>query len=119
MKAEFLFDTVAVPYVHYWFEACRELSDVSATPWLLYSISVDYESNISHSRVACLAGAVGVDSRRVIWKEAVELNGGYWLNFLKSIVTIRRERMEELCYALGKPWQIFNNSWEYSGVWNA
>lgn len=90
-----------------WLEACKEISSASATPWILLSAAVDYETFLQQVTVACNAGASGVAVGRAVWKEAVTMDGDERMKFLSTIAKQRLSRLTSLCYALARPYTDF------------
>jgi len=84
LKAEFPLD-VADPDEAQWAAACAEISAASVTPWILLSAAVDYETYLRQVTVACNAGASGIAVGRAVWQEAVSLDGGPRLDFLRIV----------------------------------
>ncbi|MGE5641581.1 MAG: tagatose 1,6-diphosphate aldolase [Byssovorax cruenta] len=90
-----------------WLEACKEISSASATPWILLSAAVDYETFLQQVTVACNAGASGVAVGRAVWKEAVTIDGDERTKFLSTVAKQRLSRLTSLCYALARPYTDF------------
>lgn len=90
-----------------WLEACKEISSASATPWILLSAAVDYETFLQQVTVACNAGASGVAVGRAVWKEAVTMDGDERMKFLSTVAKQRLSRLTSLCYALARPYTDF------------
>ena len=107
LKAEFPLDAATDPDEQLWAEACTELSEASAAPWIVLSAGVSYETYLRQVAVACQAGASGVAVGRAVWKEAVEFNGQARADFLRGKARQRMERVTALCNALAKPWTEF------------
>jgi len=104
LKAEFPVDVSLEPDENIWRDACKELTDASAVPWVLLSAGVSYDTFLKQVRVACEAGASGVVAGRAVWKEAVTLNNLVRNEFLCSIGLQRMRRLRSLCEALGRPY---------------
>ena len=107
LKAEFPLDFKAETDESAWAEACTELSEASAAPWVLLSASVDYETYLRQVAIACQAGASGVAVGRAVWKEAAILTGREREAFLRGAGRERMGRVTALCDALAKPWMEF------------
>ena len=107
LKAEFPLDSVAEPDERIWAEACAELTDASAAPWILLSAGVDYETYLRQVRVACCSGASGVAAGRAVWKEATALSGSARAAFLATTALERMARLTALCDALARPWSAY------------
>ena len=117
LKAEFPVDVSAEPDENIWREACEELTDASAVPWVLLSAGVSYDTFLKQVRVACEAGASGVMAGRAVWKEAVTLDSLVRNNFLRSVGYERMRRLRSLCEALGRPFTEVYHSPELSYDW--
>lgn len=105
LKAEFPAD--AAVDASEWVSACAELSAASATPWIVLSAAVDFETYLRQVRVACEAGASGIAVGRAVWQEAVSLTGEVRAHFLRDVARPRLARLSALCEALAKPWIDF------------
>lgn len=106
LKAEFPLDVNDMDESK-WLEACKEISSASATPWILLSAAVDYETFLQQVTVACNAGASGVAVGRAVWKEAVTMDGDERTKFLSTVAKQRLSRLTSLCYALARPYTDF------------
>ena len=98
LKAEFPLDVNDMDESK-WLEACKEISSASATPWILLSAAVDYETFLQQVTVACNAGASGV--------AVVTMDGDERMKFLSTIAKQRLSRLTSLCYALARPYTDF------------
>jgi tagatose-1,6-bisphosphate aldolase len=107
LKAEFPLDATAEPDEAAWFDACRELSQASQTPWVLLSAGVDFDAYLRQVTAACRAGASGVAAGRAVWKEATALTGEARTTFLNGTACQRMTRLTDLCNALARPWSDF------------
>jgi len=58
LKAEFPIDIRNTDDEQVWKEACTELSEASAIPWVLLSASVNFDTYLRQTRVACEAGCM-------------------------------------------------------------
>ncbi len=105
LKAEFPLDAKAVPDEGAWAEACAELTEASAAPWVLLSASVSFETYLRQVVVACEQGASGVAAGRAVWQEAVQLVGAGRERFLRTTAYERMARLSSVCDALARPWQ--------------
>ncbi|TKJ37754.1 MAG: hypothetical protein CEE38_06700 [Planctomycetes bacterium B3_Pla] len=117
LKAEFPVDVSIEPDENVWRNACRELTDASAVPWVLLSAGVSYDTFLKQVRVACEAGASGVMAGRAVWKEAVTLDVAVRNEFLRSIGYERMRRLQSLCEALGRPFTEVYDSPALSYDW--
>ncbi|MCP5523279.1 MAG: tagatose 1,6-diphosphate aldolase [Verrucomicrobiales bacterium] len=100
LKAEFPVAVKEVSGEAVWREACEELTEASAVPWVLLSAGVPFEVFVRQATVACQAGAGGVMAGRAVWDQAVTEGDREarraWLN------TVARERMERLRSVVGE-----------------
>lgn len=87
--------------------ACAQVSAASATPWILLSAAVTFETYQRQIIAACQAGASGIAVGRAVWQEAVPLSGQARLDFLRSAARERLTRLNALCQALAKPYSDF------------
>jgi tagatose-1,6-bisphosphate aldolase len=117
LKAEFPVDVSIEPDENVWRDACRELTEASAVPWVLLSAGVSYDTFLKQVRVACEAGASGVMAGRAVWKEAVTLDSVVRNEFLRSVGCERMRRLQSLCDALGRPFTEVYDSPELSYDW--
>jgi len=117
LKAEFPVDVSVEQDENIWRDACEELTDASAVPWVLLSAGVSYDTFLKQVRVACEAGASGVMAGRAVWTEAVTLNSLVRNNFLKSVGYERMRQLRSLCEALGRPITLVYDSPELSYDW--
>ena len=106
LKAEFPLDANETDESK-WMAACKEISTVSAVPWILLSAAVDYETFLGQVTVACNAGASGIAVGRAVWKEAVTMNAEERVKFLQSTAHQRISRLTSLCHALARPYTDF------------
>ncbi|NTV37547.1 MAG: tagatose 1,6-diphosphate aldolase, partial [Anaerolineaceae bacterium] len=104
LKAEFPVDVSIVKDEAVWADACRELTQVSRSPWVLLSAAVDFDTYLRQVRVACECGASGVAVGRAVWQEASDLSGDERTRFLQDIAAPRMRQLRELCDSLGSPW---------------
>jgi tagatose 1,6-diphosphate aldolase len=119
LKAEFPLDASAVPDEQEWRRACAELSQASATPWVLLSAAVDIETYLHQVTAACMEGASGVAVGRAVWKEATEVGGQERINFLNGTAQDRMKRATALVNALARPWTDFYAAEPVSQDWFA
>jgi tagatose 1,6-diphosphate aldolase len=103
LKAEFPYDP-SVEDRGLWGEACAELDEASAVPWVLLSGGVDEATFEAQVEVACPAGASGVLAGRSIWAEAATLPPEARSAFLATTATERLRRLVDLVDAVGRPW---------------
>ena len=103
LKAEFPVDVSVEPDEAVWRDACEELTETSAAPWVLLSGGVSYDTFLKQVRVACEAGASGVMVGRAVWKEAVTLDLAQRNSFLQGPGYERMRRLRALTEALARP----------------
>ena len=104
LKAEFPYDA-SVTDVGRWEEACQELDEASANPWVLLSAGVDDDTFEAQTEVACRAGASGVLVGRSVWGGAVTLPPSERDAWLASEGRARLDRLVAIVEAEGKPWR--------------
>jgi tagatose 1,6-diphosphate aldolase len=103
LKAEFPFDP-SVADRGRWREACAELDEASAVPWVLLSGGVDEATFLAQVEIACMTGASGVVAGRSVWAEAATLPADPRVAFLASTATDRLGRLVDLVEDVGRPW---------------
>lgn len=103
LKAEFPVNPVETPDEGLWRDACAELSEASAVPWVLLSAGVGYDIFLRQTRIAGEAGASGVIAGRALWNEAVTLDRTARREFLRTEGRERVARMREVCDAAARP----------------
>lgn len=104
LKAEFPFDP-SVTDRSRWAEACAELDEASAVPWVLLSGGVDDTTFRAQVETACIAGASGVLVGRSVWAEAATMAPAARDAFLE---TTARERLADLVALVdrsGRSWR--------------
>jgi tagatose 1,6-diphosphate aldolase len=104
LKAEFPLDIATEPNETVWEDACVELSQASACPWVLLSAGVSFDDFERQTVVACNAGASGVLAGRAVWKEAVGLTEGGRQTFLAEQASARMERLTTIVNKYGRPY---------------
>jgi tagatose 1,6-diphosphate aldolase len=117
LKAEFPVDVSIEPDEAVWQDACEELTETSAVPWVLLSGGVSYDTFLKQVRVACEAGASGVMVGRAVWKEAVTLDLGARNTFLQGLGYERMRRLQALTEALARPFTEVYDAPELSYDW--
>lgn len=76
-------------------EYCRTITNyLGATPWILLTKGIDFESFKDNLQIAIENGASGFLAGRSIWQEAVHLNGEERKTFLKTVAV---KRFREIC----------------------
>ncbi len=103
LKAEFPYDPSVVDRGR-WGEACRELDEASALPWVLLSGGVDEAAFEAQVSTACDAGASGVVVGRSVWADAAALEPAARDAFLATTGRARLGRLADLVDAVGRPW---------------
>jgi len=109
LKAEFPLDLGDTNEMK-WYDACREISSASITPWILLSAAVDFELFLRQVTIACNAGASGVAVGRAVWKEALQMGAEERAGFLRTTGLDRIARLSSVCHALAKPYTEFYQS---------
>lgn len=112
LKAEFPVDVSQTQDEGEWADACAELSNACAVPWVLLSAGVDYEMFYRQLKAACENGASGMLCGRAIWKESIALNSTDRASFLYTTAVWRLQQLGHLVQALGKPLTEFYPSSE-------
>lgn len=103
LKAEFPYDA-SVTDRSQWRDACAELDDATAVPWVLLSGGVDDATFEAQVEAACAAGASGVLAGRSVWAEAATMSPRDRDEFLAREGRNRLGRLRDLVDRLGKPW---------------
>jgi len=103
LKAEFPYDSAVVDRAR-WGEACAELDEASALPWVLLSGGVDDATFEAQVETACKAGASGVVVGRSVWAAAAKMTGPDRDRFLETTGRDRLRRLADLVEAVGQPW---------------
>jgi tagatose 1,6-diphosphate aldolase len=103
LKAEFPYDA-SVTDRGEWREACVELDEATALPWVLLSGGVDDATFEAQVETACQAGASGVLVGRSVWAEAATLPPDRRDSFLSTEGRSRLGRLRELVDRMGRPW---------------
>jgi tagatose 1,6-diphosphate aldolase len=104
LKCEFPYDA-GVTNRSLWKEACAEIEEASATPWVILSAGVDDATFENQTEVACAAGASGVLVGRSVWKESVEMEGAERDAWLEDVGVARMQRLVDIVEAEGRPWR--------------
>jgi tagatose 1,6-diphosphate aldolase len=107
LKAEFPLNPADAMDETEWADACAELSEASAAPWILLSAGVGFETFERQTKIACQNGASGVLAGRAVWKEAVALRDQARTDFLRSTAKERMIRLQEVILKYGRPWMDF------------
>jgi tagatose 1,6-diphosphate aldolase len=109
LKTEFPLDEADEDEIR-WALACANITQASATPWILLSAAVSFELYLRQVVTACKAGASGIAVGRAVWQEAVGLRGEERVNFLRTTARERLTRLNALCIALARPVHDFYNA---------
>jgi tagatose 1,6-diphosphate aldolase len=104
LKCEFPYDP-SVTDRSQWREACAELEEASAIPWVILSAGVDDATFEAQTRVACQAGASGVLVGRSVWKEAATMPSAERDAWLRSEGAARMQRLVDIVAAEARPWR--------------
>jgi tagatose 1,6-diphosphate aldolase len=118
LKAEFPLDVSQTGDEAEWADACAELSDACAVPWVLLSAGVDYATFYRQLKVACENGASGMLCGRAIWKEGVGVSSSERSYFLHTTATQRLQGLGHLVRALARPFTDFYPSHEGNDLEN-
>jgi len=103
LKAEFPYEPAVVDEAR-WREACAELDEASALPWVLLSGGADDTTFEAQVRVAGDAGASGALAGRSVWSEAARLGEPERSAFLASVSRDRLRRLASVIAEHGQPW---------------
>lgn len=104
LKCEFPYDP-SVSEHERWAEACRELDQASAIPWVILSAGVDDATFEAQADVACRAGASGVLVGRSVWGDGVTLPPGERDAWLAGEGVARMQRLVDIVEREGMPWR--------------
>lgn len=100
-----------------WLEACQELTGATRAPWILLSASVDFETFLRQTEVACRAGASGIAVGRAVWSEATRVEGQERKAFLRGQARQRMEAATACCARYARPWTAVYAAPEVDGGW--
>jgi tagatose 1,6-diphosphate aldolase len=103
LKAEFPYDPSTTDR-GLWREACAELDEASAVPWVLLSGGVDEATFEAQVSTACDAGASGILVGRSVWAEAATMEPAARDAFLATTGRERLGRLADLVESVGRPW---------------
>jgi tagatose-1,6-bisphosphate aldolase len=104
LKCEFPFDP-SVTDRDRWAEACREIDEASAIPWVILSAGVDDATFEAQTETACRAGASGVLVGRSVWGDGVVLPPAERDTWLATEGVARMGRLVEIVERDGRPWR--------------
>jgi len=102
LKAEFPLD-IADPDESAWATVCAGITAASATPWILLSAAVSFETYVQQIKAACQAGAAGIAVGRAVWQEAVGMETAARRQFLNTTGRQRLAQLTGICNELAKP----------------
>jgi tagatose 1,6-diphosphate aldolase len=103
LKAEFPLDIETDGDEAVWAEACKAISAACPVPWILLSAAAEYETYRHQVAIACKSGASGIAVGRAVWQEAVGMEGGKRIGFLRTTARERLEGLTTLCADAAKP----------------
>ena len=109
LKAEFPYDAGTTDEGA-WADACRELDEASAVPWVVLSGGVDDATFERQVAVACRAGASGTLAGRSVWAPAATMAAPARDAWLAGEGRARLEAIVRLVDDLGTPWHARPNS---------
>jgi tagatose 1,6-diphosphate aldolase len=104
LKAEFPYDA-SVTDAGRWREACAELDEAAAVPWVLLSGGVDEGTFLAQVEIACTAGASGVLAGRSVWVEAATMAPSPRDAFLATTARQRLATLVSLVDRAGRSWR--------------
>jgi tagatose 1,6-diphosphate aldolase len=104
LKCEFPYDAGVTDRAR-WAEACAELEEASAIPWVILSAGVDDATFEAQTEVACAAGASGVLVGRSVWKEAAHMEGAERDVWLETVGVERMGRLVDIVESTATPWR--------------
>ena len=105
LKAEFPLNVAEQPDEIAWQDACLELTEACAVPWVLLSGGVPWNVFLRQAEIACNSGASGVMAGRVFWKEAVAMDRPARQVFLAQDAANRLGRLRAICDISARPLQ--------------
>jgi len=103
-KCEFPYDA-GVSDKARWAEACAELEEASAIPWVILSAGVDDATFEAQTETACAAGASGVLVGRSVWKEAALMETPERDEWLADTGVARMQRLVDIVESEAVPWR--------------
>lgn len=104
LKCEFPYDP-GVTDRSRWREACAELDEASAIPWVILSAGVDDATFEAQTEVACAGGASGVLVGRSVWKEGAHMEGTERDRWLETVGVARMQRLVDIVEGSARPWR--------------
>ncbi|MEX1345756.1 MAG: tagatose 1,6-diphosphate aldolase [Candidatus Limnocylindrales bacterium] len=103
-KCEFPYDAGVTDKAR-WAEACAELEEASAIPWVILSAGVDEATFEAQTLAACEAGASGVLVGRSVWKEGAHMEAPERDTWLADVGVARMRRLVDIVEAEAVPWR--------------
>ncbi len=86
---------------------CRQLSQVSLTPWVLLSAGIDFERFRREVEIACQSGASGFMAGRALWQEATRLvSREERLSFFQNQTVSRLKELTRIAEKSATPWYV-------------
>ncbi len=104
LKCEFPYDA-SVTDTTRWQEACEELDEATAIPWVILSAGVDDATFEAQTEVACAAGASGVLVGRSVWGAGAVMPPAQRDAWLASEGVARMQRLVDIVERRGRPWR--------------
>jgi tagatose 1,6-diphosphate aldolase len=104
LKCEFPYDA-SVTDTTRWQEACKELDEATAIPWVILSAGVDDATFEAQTEVACAAGASGVLVGRSVWGAGAVMPPAQRDAWLASEGVARMQRLVDIVERHGRPWR--------------
>ena len=117
LKLEFPHDIKFSQDREAWGQACAELSEASAVPWVLLSAGVDFDQFKPQAQVACDSGASGFLAGRAIWKEAASMSPIERARFLETTARDRLRQLLKIAASAARPWTDFYRAPPSSEDW--
>jgi tagatose 1,6-diphosphate aldolase len=115
LKAEFPYDET-VADANAWADACTELDEAAAVPWVLLSGGVDDATFERQVAIACRAGASGVLVGRSVWAPAATMLPRDRDAWLAGEGHERLRALARLVDELGTPWRARPNALDAGAV---
>lgn len=103
-KCEFPYDAGVTDKTR-WAEACAEMEEACAIPWVILSAGVDDATFEAQTLSACEAGASGVLVGRSVWKEGAYMEAPERDAWLADIGVARMQRLVDIVEAEAVPWR--------------
>jgi tagatose 1,6-diphosphate aldolase len=105
LKVEFPLDANYHSDPALWADACAELNDASAVPWILLSAGEPFETFCEQLTIACQAGCAGFAVGRSVWNEATSLPAEERVRFLSTSARERFKRLADIAQTSAHSWQ--------------